>query len=461
MAERTLAFNGIDAATGKPLPSPGSLEEFADWVPRTPLSPRSEREFGWLLEEYGKEDPLRGTIYKDEFHQVDIHDLASAGYAVVLSPRLAKNQDVVEKLKPLLDLRKAQAKSLFKLLVYKEGQSTFDFLDDLKVEPGPADPRKLPYYILLVGGPEEIPFDFQYELDVMYAVGRICFDTLKEYEQYAKSVEAAEGGDRPPRRVTLFGASMDDVTERTARDLTLELGKALEAHGDGWSVRSWAGAEADKPLLERLLGGERSPAIVVASGHGLVFPPGDPNQRSMQGSILCAGGSAGKDVYLAAKDLEGGGGLTGSMVCLFACYSAGTPEFSSFPESSLGLPRRVAPAPFVSALAQKSLVRPGGGALAFLGHIDRMWTMAFSWSDRSQIQAYVSTFRQAMDGFRIGAATEFINARYVTFAVQNSQLSQSSQKRKNVDRDRLVRMLQAENDARNFVLFGDPAVRLT
>src|SRR5206468_1980083 len=132
-------------------------------------------------------------------------------------------------------------------IIYQTGQSRFDLLDALKVEPGPVDPRKLPYYVLLVGGPDEIPFDFQCELDVDYAVGRICFDTPQEYARYVQSVKDAESGALlPPREVAVFGASTDEVTERTARNLTLALGDALKAHGDGWSVQSWTGQKADK-----------------------------------------------------------------------------------------------------------------------------------------------------------------------------------------------------------------------
>lgn len=454
-------FTGIDGATGEPLPGPQTVEEFADWVHEPPLDVRSKRNFRWLLEEYGEEDKLRGTIYKDSFHKdINIHDLASAGYAVVLAPGLP--QAVLDNLQPLLEMRKKQAGDLFKQIVYRTGQSKFDFLDALGVPQGPADPSKLPYYVLLVGGPDGIPFDFQYELDVEYAVGRICFDTPQEYAQYAQNVKAAESGDPlPPRKVGVFGASTDDVTERTARDLTLALGDALKAHGgEGWSVQSWTAQEADKPLLGRLLGGERAPALVIASGHGLAFPSGHPRQRSMQGGLVCREGTEEDpgDEYFTASDLRVPGDLTGSMVCLFACYSAGTPDVSSFPESALSLPPSVAPKPFCSALAQQLLAQ---GALAVLGHIDRMWTMAFSWSDKSQIQPYQSTLEQVMDGYRIGAATEFINARYVSFAVQHSQLAEARQNLIKVDRDRFVRALQGKNDARNFVVFGDPAVRLT
>jgi hypothetical protein len=47
---------------------------------------------------------------------------------------------------------------------------------------------QVPHYVLIVGGPEEVPFRFQSLLASAAAVGRVEFDTLDELEGYVAKV---------------------------------------------------------------------------------------------------------------------------------------------------------------------------------------------------------------------------------------------------------------------------------
>src|SRR6185295_18407170 len=115
-----------------------------------------------------KETPKQ--VRKGLGDDVDPRELSQTGWGVVFTE--SADPAVVKALTPLLELRREQAGRVraarYRETTYRAGESKTDFMRRHGVAPGVAQPEALPYYLLLVGDPEEIPFELQYQLDVQH-----------------------------------------------------------------------------------------------------------------------------------------------------------------------------------------------------------------------------------------------------------------------------------------------------
>jgi hypothetical protein len=92
-----------------------------------------------------------------------------------------------------------------------------------------------------------------------------------------------------------------------------------------------------------------------------------------------------------------------------------------------------------------------------IGHVERAWGYSFQWPEvGTQTEAFKSVLYSLMKGDPVGKALEDMNARYTEIAAQLSEELQSG----SVDARRLATLWTANNDARGYMLTGDPAVCL-
>ena len=230
------------------------------------------------------------------------------------------------------------------------------------------------------------------------------------------------------------------------------------------------GDAASKAALLSVLGGDRTPAILFTATHGMQFNSDDPRLLAHQGALVCQDwpgpllwrNPIPERFYLSRDDVASDAKVRGLFAFFFACFEPGSPRIDDFGYLSKDrIFAPVAPHALVAALPRRLLGVPGGGALAVVGHIDRAWPTSFLWGRAGeQLDTYQSTLIQLMNGLPIGAALDVLNLFYASIAVMLVNEIDDVNHGKIPDDSTLAGLWMASNDARNFVLLGDPAVRL-
>ena len=464
--EALLCFNGVNGRDGGYLHPPVPPRLLADAARGGTFDRARVLELQAWARRSGK--PKRGLK-----EGLDPGKIAEAGWGWVL-PQSADASALRDALAPLLDHRRAEAGGHFREFVgedgYRAGESKLDFLARHGAGPGPADPEKVPYYLLLVGDPEDLPFSFQFQLDVQYAVGRLCFDRLADYRSYAESVVAAETGQvLRERRASFFAPANpgDSVTAMTRAYLAEPLAAKVRREQPDWTVDTVLGQEATRGRLDLLLDGAENPAFLFAACHGLGFPAGDAQQRDLQGALVCqdwqgpeAGGIA-REHYFAAADVGDEARVHGLIAFCFACFGAGTPRWDDFTRKSQGPRRALSPGAFLARLPQRLLGHPRGGALAVVGHVERAWGFSLVWPGAGpQITSFESALKRLLDGKPVGWAMEPFNQRYAELTSDLAAEVEALSFGKKLDELVLADLWTASHDARNYTIIGDPAVRV-
>lgn len=477
--EDLLFFNGINGSTGDYLLPPMTAEQVSRIAQGEAFDPDQLQDIE--LKKRQVEEPNFAPI-----EGVDPKDLAQTGWGVIF-PAGDASMEIREALKELLDHRKKQAtqkhEHYYKEYIgpkgYRPGESKKNFLARQGVGPGPADPDKMPYYLLIVGDPVTIPYRFQSQLSVQYAVGRIHFDTLQEYAQYAHSVVEAETSNLSlSPSAAFFGVCNkgDAATNLSTEQLVQPLSEWVVTEHPNWDVKTILKEEATKARLGQLLGGSETPSLLFTASHGMGFNNGEPRQFSHQGALLCQDWPGREwrkpipeDFYFSGDDIGEQARLLGMIAFFFACYGAGCPQLDEFDgHSKSGSARpEIAPRSFLARLPQKLLSHPKGGALAVVGHIDRAWGCSFSWSDirgsgadRRQIAVFQSSVKRLLDGQPVGSALEYFDERYAEISSDLNIELEDIKFGAPPNHASLAGMWTANNDARNYAIIGDPAVRL-
>lgn len=462
--------NGVFVDTGQPWPDDAGIAPAIDAL----LDARSADLARKKLQHTGQ--PRWGAVA-----DVDPNDLGQAGWGVVFAANA--EPELKDALRPMLDRRRGQTGPLYREFCgadgYRPGESAAAWLSRHRVAMMPVEPlHGVPYYLLLAGSPADIPFEFQYDLDVFWGVGRLSFEAPAGYRAYAESVCAYEDTRSPlaRREIEIFATrhDFDPATELFATHVAEALSSDGALRGalglrQGFTLIPTIGDGATRDALREIFRphGGLPPALLFSGTHGAVFKPDDRRLRAGQGAIVCQDfpgwGRLAREHWFEGADLPDDARVHGLIHVLFACYGGGFSEYDDFADKEQTRPQQSpAPEPFVAHLPQALLGHRDGGALAVLAHVGRAWSHSFSTPGGApQVQALRDVMTRVLQGDRLGMATDQFDVRRAALASQLQAVERSRGFGLRVEASALAAMRTAYFDARNYIVIGDPAVRLS
>lgn len=350
------------------------------WQQHPPLDVRKER-----LSSVRIRDTKRGSV----------PDLDTMVPAVGRWAALVLDQDASaarEALRPLLQHRHARGEAFIApgeqpgLLVLSRPRTgtLAAWLSRMKGAAGKD--QALPRYLLLIGGPDRIPFEVQFLLDQYFLTGRLDVAeapgqplSWPSCAEYAQKVVRYESGEIAVHRQGLIYAfATDRPTQDSYQELALPLVAHLRRRSAGQAtpgLRPPALLLDDEATTTRLLTAlqtETAPALVFTATHGEEFS----QQQSEWGALTDA--QRGHMESLSVSKIPAFGRFAhGAVLVSFACFSAGVPQRSAHRFFTRESEEDLVPSPFVAELPRVLLAKRHG-PVAFLGHVDRVTSSAFT-----------------------------------------------------------------------------------
>ncbi|GAA2515857.1 hypothetical protein [Pilimelia columellifera] len=323
-------------------------------------------------------------------------------------------------------------------------------------------PGRLPRHVLIVGGPDQIPWSTQYALGVRHAVGRLPLPA----DQIGSYVDALLAGwpDASARLAAPLVWSVDagDITTLMRQAVAGPLAAALRDPSLPDAVELTGPAATSKELLTALL--DQRPALLVTSSHGRTAPLEDP-------TLLAAGLGlpvAADHVTAPLSELTAAV-PAGTIWHAAACCSAGSDATSAFAGllSPGGAAHRVVGAvaglgDTVAPAATALLSRPDP-VRAIVGHVEPTfdWTLQVAETGQSLGHELVAAFSTQLHhgrplGLALAGYWAGVGQLHTDWATARDALAPGDV----AAQARLTRLQLTARDRQALVLLGDPTVTL-
>jgi hypothetical protein len=422
----------------------------------------------------------RGVTFKGEIGRraKDVGDPRQAGWTFLVAEQDPRRREMIEVLKPLA-LHRGMEDTSSPLVFGGEPEDAWgDWLQD-HYYARELEGKKVPHYVLMVGGPDILPFRLQSLMDTVANVGRLDFESMDQLKQYVQKVIRLETAADPVvnREAILFapdGGTSDPTyfsREYMVKPLNAHIKKEYK-----FKTSPLMGDDATKQKLVKKLR-KSKPALVYTASHGLglIGEPMD-RQKKYNGAICCqARGQLTMEDLFSADDVPANEPfLEGAALFQFACFSYGTPAQSDYshwmPEEGM-MPKKYADADFVAALPKRLLAHPKG-PIVYVGHLDTAFLHGFTDQNdpyimdrwHARIQPFVHIVDQLLEVQPSGLAMEDMNKKYSVCNIMLNnvydRLKRGSFKWTPETERRFVDTWIIRSDAQNYMVFGDPAARL-
>jgi len=422
---------------------------------------------------------------------LDIGNPREAGWTFLISEDEPLFEEIKQAIRPLADYRGMTNPD--RPIIFRSGAS-----DDWKtwVEENlvsdPITDKPPPHYLLIVGSPELVPFEFQSMLSIRCCTGRLDIDNkIENLQTYVKKVIDIEKGNPIVTDNTVIFATDEGVNRTGCSDPTYYSHNYMAKPISRKLIQNQLKFKtnelmAEKATKQNLLdfAKKSNPCLVFTASHG-TSPEGEKAdvREKYTGAIVCDGFRDSKDEQtslITVDDIpQDSSFVEGGIFFQFGCFSYGAPSISDVMELVKtggwgGL--QYAPKSYVSPIPKKLLFNPHG-PLAFIGHLDV--TLLNSFTDPKnpspdgeydpRIDPLFTMMRRILNGDPVGLAitglpqeTSFANRRSLADE-QFRRLYNYHQLKKISDDDYFPKLADTyldSADAKNYLIFGDPAVSM-